>query len=89
MVEEITQDHFPKKISGVHSLRNIFYSRKPLVAHNLDHQIPLEKIKLLIELKFMEKSAKTVKWVLDKVIFLFTCFRMLPPLKSYICQEES
>ena len=90
MVEEITHDHLPKKISGFHSLKNIFTpERQLLVAHNLDHQIPLEKIKLLIELKFMEKSAKTVKWVLDKVIFLFTCYRMLPQLKSYFRQEES
>ena len=56
--------------------QNIFtFQKGSHKSHNLDpDQNPLEKIKLVIELKFMEKSAKTVRWVLDKVIFLATCF---------------
>ena len=54
------------------SVAFILFQNISLFSHNLDlDQNPLEKIKLLIELKFMEKSAKSVKWVLDKVIFLF------------------
>ena len=64
---------FPRKSVAFILFEEHFYNleRQP---HNLDaDQIPLEKIKLLIELKFMEKGAKTVKWVLDKVTFLFAC----------------
>ena len=73
MVEEISHDLLPKKISEIHSLPEYFH----LFNHPSLRVIiwilsrTLLKIKLVIELKFMEKSAKTVKWVLDKVIFLF------------------
>ena len=77
MREEISHDHPLKKISGIHSFPEYFhfFQKGSHKSHNLDpDQNPLEKIKLVIELKFMEKSAKTVRWVLDKVIFLATCF---------------
>ena len=65
-VEEITHDHLLEKITVFHSLNKEFFPKSNFFS--------LQKIKLLIELKFMEKSAKTVRWVLDKVIFLATCF---------------